>query len=218
MCIHVGETRQAFPLAAAEGSRGAEIYVELGQIVEEIRSSAHEQSRAQRSVREIAATIDATREVLERQLEAIRKTVRSTGITGLEDKFLPARHIPNQGLLTLTRTYGNDAFPLKAELVKRGLGADFIDDLLAAAQAFDAVLNEKAKRLGKQIAAMAELEQKIERGLRLVRELSVIVRNVYAGDLAKLALWESASNVEKIGHRSRREEADDTQPPPPAQS
>jgi len=195
MCIRVGENRQAFPLAAAEGSRGAEIYDELGQAVEEIRSSAYEQSRAQSSVREISATIEAAREELERQLDAIRKTVRSTGITGTEEKFLPARAVPDQGMLTLARTYGNDAFPFKAELVKRGLGADFINDLSEASQAFDAALNERSQRLGRQVGATAELEHKIERGLRLARELGVIVRNVYADDPAKLALWESVAHV-----------------------
>jgi hypothetical protein len=218
MFIRTTENRHEFPLAAAEGSRGAEIYDELGQTVEEIRSSAYEQSRAQSSVREIAATIDATREELERQLDAIRKTARSTGITGLEDKFLPPRNVTDQGLLTLARTYGNDAFPIKADLIKRGLGPDFINDLSAASQAFDAALNERSQRLGKQVAATADLEHKIERGLRLVRELGVIVRNVYAGDPAKLALWESASHVEKAGRRSRHHDDGDTQAPPPAQS
>ena len=216
MFIRVNENRQEFPLAAAEGSRGAELFDELGQVVEDIRSSAYEQSRAQSSVRENSATIDATREDLERQLGAVRKTVRSTGITGLEDKFLPARDVPDQGLLTLARTYGNDAFPIKADLIKRGLGTDFINDLSEAAQAFDAALNERAQRLGRQVAATAKLERNIERGLRVVRELGVVVRNVYAKDPAKLALWESVSHVEKAGRRSHHD--DDTQPPSPVQS
>lgn len=219
MCIRVSENRPAFLLAAAEGSRGAELFDQLSQAIEQIRGNAYEQSRAQSSVREIAATIETTREELERQLEAIRKTVRSTGITGTEDKFLPARKVTDQGLLTLASTYGNDAFHIKAELIKRGLGADFINDASEAAQAFDAALNERSQRLGKQVTATAELEHQIELGLRLVRELGVIVRNVYAADPAKLTLWESVSHVEKSGRRrGAGDDANNNQPPPPAQS
>lgn len=217
MFIRVTENRPEFPLAAAEGSRGAELFDELGPVVEDIRSSAYEQSRAQSALREISATIDAAREELERQLDAVRKTARSTGITGLEDKFLPARNVPDQEMLTLARTYGNDAFHIKADLIKRGLGPDFINDLSVAALALDAAFNERTKRLGRQIAATAELEGNIEHGRRVVRELSVIVSNVYAKAPAKLALWESVSHVEKPSRRADQEEDDGSQPPPAAQ-
>lgn len=218
MFISVGKNRLVFPLAAAEGSRGAEIYDDLGQLVEELRSSSYEQSRAQSSLREVSSTIASAREGLERQLEAIRKTVRIADLPGLEDKFLPARIVPDQGLLTLSRTYENDAFPVKADLIKRGLGADFINDLSAAARAFGAALDERSRQFGKQVEATAEIDRHIQRGLRLVRELGVIVRNVYAKDPAKLALWESVSRVEKTGRRSRRAEDGDGQPTPPAEN
>jgi hypothetical protein len=217
MCIHVYESRQEFALAMAEGSRGAELYVELGLAVEQIRGSAYEQSRAQSSVREISATVAETREELEKLLDAIRRTARSTGITGLEDKFLPSRKVPDQGLLTLASTYANDAFHIKAQLIKRGLGPDFINDLAVASQAFDAALNERSLRLGKQVAATADLELKIERAMRIVRELGVVIENVYAADPAKLAHWESVSHVEKTPRRAPKEEDDGGESTPPAQ-
>jgi len=168
-------------------------------------------------MREISDHVEETREELERLMEAIRKTVRITGLPGLENKFLPARHVRDQGLLTLARTYGNDAFPIKADLIRRGLGADFINDLSEAAQKFGAALVEREKQLFQQKEATSELEGKIEEAVHLVRELGVIVRNVYARDPAKLALWESVSHVEKAGRRSRHDD-DVPQPPPPAQS
>lgn len=216
MCIRVSENRQEFPLAAAQGSHGAERFDILVPAIEAIRTSAYNQSRAQSAVRESSANVDATREELERQLEAIRKTVRILDVPGLEDKFLPARKVNDQGLLTLAQTYGNDALPLKPDLIRRGLGTDFIDSLAEAAQAFDAALNERSRQLAKQVEATAELDDKIEFALSIVREIGVIVRNVYARDPAKLALWESVSHVEKVGRRSRPAD-DDNEPPPPAQ-
>ena len=154
---------------------------------------------------------------MERQLEAIRKTVRIMGVTELEDKFLPARKVTDQGLLTLALTYANDALPLKPDLIRRGLGTDFIDSLTEAAQAFDAALKARSRQRAKRNEATAELDDRIEFAMGIVREINVIVSNVYAKDPAKLALWESVSHVEKVARRSRPKDGDNA-PPPPAQS
>ena len=53
--------------------------------------------------------------------------------------------------------------------------------------------------------------------MSIVREIGVIVRNVYAKDPSKLALWESVSHVEKVARRSRPKDDGDNAPPPPAQ-
>lgn len=143
--------------------------------------------------------------------------MRTTGISGLENQFLPARNVNDQGLITLASTYGNDAFPIKDNLIRLGLGADFINDLSEAARKFDAALKNREKQLGQQKTATTKLEADIEYAMSIVRELAVIMRNVYARDPAKLALWESISRVEKVGHRPRPTDEDDEEPTPPAQ-
>ncbi|MBV8858444.1 MAG: hypothetical protein JOZ02_16040 [Acidobacteria bacterium] len=219
MCIRVCESRPEFPLAGADDAPGADSFDKLGLAVERIRSASYEQSRAQSALRENSTKVDATRAELERQLEAIRRTVRVTGLPGLENKFLPARNVNDQGLITLARTYGNDAFPIKADLIKRALGADFINDLAVAAQAFDEAIKERPRLLNKQSEATTELDSQIDDALRIVRELGVIVSNVYANDPTKLALWETVSHVEKAGRRHGAGDDDNNnQPPPPAQS
>ncbi len=50
-----------------------------------------------------------------------------------------------------------------------------------------------------------------------MRELGVIVRNVYAKDPTKLALWESVSHVEKASRRAPQEQDDGSQPPSASQ-
>jgi hypothetical protein len=217
MCICVSENRQQFPLAEAEGLDGAKLFDDLGQFVEQVRSGAHDQSRADSSMRENSADIDKAREKLLSQLEAIRRTVRVTGLSGLEDKFLPPRHVPDLRLLTLAQTYGTDAFPIKAALIKKGLGVDFINDLAEATQKLDEEIKERERRLGKRIEATAGIGGKVEEAVRVVRELDVIVRNVYTRDPAKLTLWESVSHVEKSPRHSRQDDEGESQPAPPAQ-
>lgn len=217
MCIRVIENRQQFSLAEADGLDGAGLFDKLGLAVEEIRSSDYDQSRAQSSMREISTRVEKKRETLEGKMETIRRTLRSTGLSGLENKFLPTRNVTDQNLLTLSRTYGSDAFPIKADLIKRGLGADFINDLSVAAQEFDEALDDREKQLVKQKEATLQLEGKIEGAVRIVRELGVIICNVYTEDSSKVALWESVSHVEKVPRRARQKEDDGSQPAPPAQ-
>ena len=166
-------------------------------------------------MRESSGSTVSTRRTLLKRMDAIYQTVRVLALdrTDLKDKFLTPHGINQQALLTLARTYGNDAFPLRADLIRRGLGADFIADLDAAAIAFDAALKKRMQGRDLRIAATAEINRLIALGLRLVRELGVIVRNTYADDPSKLALWESVSHVEKIPRRSRPGD-DDNQPPP----
>jgi hypothetical protein len=216
MFIHVLENRAEFALAAADGSYGAELFDGLGQVVEDLRSHAYNQSRSQSSMRESSSNTATARDELLRQLDVIYRTAHVTALKKpeLEDKFRPLHGVSDQDLIILARTYGNDAFPLKAEFIKRGLGADFIADLDAAAIAFDAALNGRTQARGRQVEATAEIDRVLASGLQLVRELRVVVRNTYAHDPAKLALWESAFHVEKATHRGRKKDDDNNQPPP----
>ena len=158
MFIRVLEDRSEFALAAPAGSRGAELFDQQGQLVEDLRARAYDQSRGQSSARESSGSTALTRDELVRQLDAIYQTVRvlSPNRPDLEDKFRSPRDVNDQALITLARTYGTDAFPLKAELIRRGLSADFIADLDAAALAFDAALNKRTQGRGLTIAATAE--------------------------------------------------------------
>jgi hypothetical protein len=205
MFIRVGGSRPQFLLACPDGSYGAELFDQLDLIVEHVRASAYEQSRNQSAVRECSGHVAATRDVLERRLDAVYQAVRVLGFDapGLADKFRTPHGETDQGLITLAGTYTNDAFNLKAQLIKLGLSPDFIGELDAASQAFDAALNERTQSVGRRIAATAQLNEHVKRGLQIVRALGVLVCNVYADDPAKLALWESASHVEKPPRRSR---------------
>jgi hypothetical protein len=53
----------------------------------------------------------------------------------------------------------------------------------------------------------------VREGLEAVRELNVIVHNVYGDNPMELAAWESASHVGRAPHHAEEEEEP---PPPPA--
>lgn len=218
MFIRVHENGAQFAAALPEGSYGAGLFAQLGEIIEGLRSHAYEQSKGRSSVRESVGSKAAARDELFTRMEAISHTARVMAFTtpGLEEKFRMPRSITDQALLTLARTFGNDAFPLKAEFIKRGLHADFIAELDEAAVAFDAAINRKAQGRGKHVAATAAIDELVERGLRTVREMGALVRNTYAEDPPTLAAWESASHVERPTRRGRNK-SDGSPAPAPAQ-
>lgn len=218
MFIRVHENRPEFALAAPADSHGAALFEQLGQVIEDLRARAHDQSRGQSSVRESSGNKAAARKELLRQLDAIYRTARVIAYDkpGLKGKFRTPRGLGSQGLLTLARTYVTDALPLKDEFVKRKLGANFLADLEAADLALKVATNERTQGRGRQVAATAEIDRLIDRGQHLVRELHVVVLNTYAEDSSKLALWESASHVEKPPRRARSK-GDGNPTPPPAE-
>jgi len=216
MFIRVRENRAQFAAAFAQGSYGAELFAQLDTVVEGLRAHAYEQSKGRSAVRESVGSKAATCDELRRRMEAISRTARVMAYTvpGLDDKFRMPGRIGDQALLTLARTFGNDAFPLKAEFIKRGLAADFIAELDEAATAFDAAINRKTQGRGKHVAATAAIDELVERGLRVVREIGALVRNNYAEDPSTLAAWESASHVERPTRRGRHKSGGSPEPVP----
>lgn len=205
MFIRSREFGQQFAAAFPAGSYGAELFGQLGVVVEELRAHALDQSKGRSSVRESSASKSAGRDELTRQMDAISRTARVIAFTtpGLENKFRMPRGVGDQALLTLAGAFAADAEPLKAEFIKRGLPADFIQNLKEAAEAFDAAINQKVQHRGKQVAATAAIDEMTGRGVRLVRELDALVRNTFANDASALAAWESASHVERPTRKSR---------------
>jgi len=142
---------------------------------------------------------------LRRELESIARTARSMAMTmpGLEDKFRAPRDLKDQELLGLARSFAADALPLKAEFVRRGLPADFLDELEDDLEAFEAAVNRRIQGTEAHITATAAIDDLIDGGIRTVRELGPIMRNIFAGDMATLAAWESASHIERAPRRNR---------------
>jgi hypothetical protein len=64
MFIRVLEDRSEFALAAPEGSRGAELFDQQGQLVEELRARAYDLSRGRSSARESSGSTALTRDEL----------------------------------------------------------------------------------------------------------------------------------------------------------
>ena len=191
------------------GSYGRELFGRLDAVISGLEEHALRQSTGKSSVREGISSKAAVRDELWRRLEAISRTARVIAFTspGLEEKFRLTRGIGDQALIQLARTFAADAEPLKAEFIRRGMVATFIEDLREETEEFADAINLKSQGRSAHVAASAEIDELIEQGMRTVRELDAIFRNVFADDPSTLAAWESASHVGKSNHRSRQKKS-----------
>lgn len=159
-----------------------------------------------RAAREGSTSKAVARDELLRDLEAISYTARTLALTtpGLEDKFRAPRNLKDQELLALARSFARDALPLKTEFIKLGLTADFMEDLDADMAEFEQAIERRIQGTEMHVAATAAIDDLIERGMKTVRQLDTIMRNVYAGNPSNLSAWLSASHVERAPRASTR--------------
>jgi hypothetical protein len=182
----------------------------LSTVITELETHTGAQSSGLTSARQSTRSKAVARDEVERDLQAIARTARSMSqsVPGLEQKFRLSRDLKDQDLLTAARMFAADALPLKAEFIKRGLPATFLDDLDDDIAAFEEALTQRTQGTSTHVNATAAIDDLIERGMNTVRELDPIMRNIYAENTGKLAAWLSASRVERAPRRA-------PQPPSP---
>lgn len=189
----------AFPA----GSRGAEVLAIIDAAVTELEGHATAQASGASAAREGTALKAAAREALREDLEAINRTARAMALVtpGLDDKFRLPRSEGTQAWLTAARSFARDAEPLKTEFTRRGLPADFLEDLASDIGALEAAIDSRTQNAGARVAATVAIDEAIGRGVAAVRELDAVVRNLFRNDPAALAEWTSASHTERQPRR-----------------
>ncbi|HEX8138899.1 MAG TPA: hypothetical protein VF544_15125 [Pyrinomonadaceae bacterium] len=179
------------------------LFNDLSQLITELETYAGAQSSGLTSARQSTRSIGVARDELERDLQAISRTARAMALStpGLEEKFRLRSRLKDQDLLTFARRVASEALPLKAEFVKRGLDENFLEDLNEDIEAFEEALAQRTQDTATHINATTTIDDLIERGMRIVRELDAIMRNIYEDNPGKLAAWLSASRVERPPRR-----------------
>lgn len=177
------------------------LFDELRGVVAELQARADAQVTGRASARQFTHNKSGAREDLLGILSAMKRTARN--IPGQEEKFDFGEKPKDQELLTLARTAHAEALPIKAEFTKRGMRIDFLEVLQAGADAIELALARRSEQTRTHVNATATIDDMIEGGVRIVRELDAIMRNAFADDPGRLAAWESASRVERAPRRSK---------------
>ena len=193
----------------------ADLFNSLSTVITDLETHRGAQASGLTNAQQGTRSKEAARAELERGLNAVRRTARSMSIIipGLEKKFPSVQHLKDQELLTAARMYATDAQPLKVEFIKRGLPAGFLDDLNEDIAAFGEALAQRTQGKEKHVNATATIDDLVERGMKIVRELDPIMRNLFENEPGKLAAWLSASHVERAPRRKAKQQQPSLQVP-----
>ncbi len=197
---HMASRVAEFPPTSLEG----ELFARLNAVIDELDTHTTAQISGRSAVLQSSTSKAAARDELRRDLDAISRAARVMAMStpGLEDKFRAPRNVSDQALLATARAFAADALPLKTEFTRRGLPDDFLEDLDADIEEFEQAINQKIRKRAAQVAATAAIDDALERGINIVRELDAIMRNRLRTQHATLAAWLSASHTERSPRRS----------------
>jgi hypothetical protein len=190
MLVRVRDFDGAHAARFPEGSVGAEAFAAVAAAVEEL--SRHDASKMA-TREEGSARKKATREALERLLDAIGRTARAMAARtpGFDEPFkMPHRkRLADQQLLTAGRVFLEHAVAAKAEFVRHGLPGRFVEELRELVGSFDGAVRGRQAKRGDHSAAQAGIDAALAQGLDAVRMLDVVVGNIMKDDPVAMAKW-----------------------------
>lgn len=196
-----------FPAAGLAG----QLMAAIGSTVTELDSHATTHVSSASQARQGTASKSSAREALREDLEAINRTahVMAFDTPGLDNKFRIPRG-GDQDLLTAARAYVVDATPIKDDFIRFGLPADFIEDLSADIAAFEQATTVQNQSMQQKTASTAAIDDSISRGMKALKQLDAVMRNVLRDDVEMLTAWMTASRVERVPRRRKTPSAPST--------
>lgn len=181
------------------GSIGANQFAEVAAVVDLLDQLSGEQFAGFGDARFSFAGKNSARENVREDISDISRTARSMNyqFPNIAEKFRMPRGNNDQQLLSAARAFLTEAAPHEADFVSYGMPADFLADLEADIEAFEAALGTTGEAVDSHVEATAEIDEAVRRGMIAKRILDGVVKNIYRNNAGKLAAWTSASHIEK---------------------
>lgn len=109
-----------------------------------------------------------------------------------------------EAFATRATAFVEQSEPLLAELVSLGLPEDFHTLLAARVADFKTADQAKSTGLQSRVGPGEGLDADLRAGLAAVRQLNVIMKNLYRNNPTQLAAWRTASRVHRTGSRKAK--------------
>jgi hypothetical protein len=185
----------SFPPSSITG----ELFAEIGKIVAELATYAVKQATGDITARQGTATKSNLRDELRDDMLAISRTTRFMKVDepNFKDKFRMPKSESDQALLTAARRFAADAISYESEFVRRELPVDFLKEFNNKIKLFEKAVSDQNLGMENRVVASATIDELIDRGMDVVKELDSIIKNKFRKDPAMLRAWEIASHVER---------------------
>jgi hypothetical protein len=155
-----------------------------------------------------------------RKISGQMKSMRETALScepqqpGISQNFNMPASSSAESLIEAARAFVAAATPLKPLFLSREMPENFLEVLTDDIQSYEDAVNNSNLHSANRVAARTMVSSVCSQVLVLRRELDPIVRNKYRDDPEKLALWETASHLERPTQRSASAAPDDGNQPP----
>jgi hypothetical protein len=103
----------------------------------------------------------------------------------------------DQLLIDTAGSFIEEATPLEADFIARGMDENFIADLTAKRDAFAASIDESDDAKLDRVGVNAQFSDPVRKCRAVIEDVDPIVKMVYRDNPGKLAEWLSASRVER---------------------
>lgn len=100
-------------------------------------------------------------------------------------------------IVARARAFADAAGPLKAKFAALEHPVDFIEALRQRVVDFENADSDQGTGLQDQVGATASIDDLIDQGLVILKQLDAIMHNKYAPNPEKLAAWLTASNIQR---------------------
>jgi hypothetical protein len=200
MLVRVREFMAARAGDFPASSRGAELLAALDRTISALETHATAQTAGLTSAQTNTESKATGRAALIEDLEVLRDTARAIALDNpnfVNNFRLPRGRLTDQQLLATARNFAAEAGPVKAEFIRYGLPADFVEDLNADTESFERAIASQNRSTDTHVAATQAFDDGLDEGGKIVRQLDAVVRNKYRNDGATLAAWTSASHTER---------------------
>ena len=144
------------------------------------------------------------RAAMRRKMKDLSRTARALNIDdpGFRRLFRVPDDNSDQKLLAAAREFVEEGNRFKADLMRLGIPATFIDELNDDINTLERAIAAKAQANTETVGATAGIDDEIERGMDAEEILDAILKNVYRSNPVKLAEWMSARHVKRSPKKS----------------
>jgi len=181
------------------GSVAALQFAEISAVIDLINQLAGEQVEGFGDARFAFNSKAIARDDLRDEMDGIANLAPSMAyeFPGIELKFRFRRNLSDPDLLAKARAFHAEAQQYQEDFIRYGLNPRFLDHLLAAIEAFENSFGAPVTATTEQVAATAELDAALRRGMIARNILLGVVKQKYKNNIGKLNAWKSASHIER---------------------
>ncbi|HLM01009.1 MAG TPA: hypothetical protein VK400_08120 [Pyrinomonadaceae bacterium] len=202
--------------AIAGNAVAVQAFGKVSDFVAQLEDKGEKRSSATQTKFSKSAHRKMNRNELNADLAAISRTAAAIeeNNPGFDNVFrVPRKNLNDAVLIETARAFHTNASAAAAKNLFTGYGlpADFLDDLQADTDAFEAAISQQDSANRERVGANADIDDILDEALKAVGTLKVVVPNIFRGDAGKLADWTAASHVEKAPKKTKAEPN-----PPPA--